>query len=103
MGCQQSGASILQWQAPAIARYRDEADVACIRVRSDLIEQATNVDTTPELCAIETARTIKCGLQFVPDSQQFVIREIARVANRAASGKPPALHIKRARRVRHPA
>src|SRR5437588_9509259 len=50
---QQSLTRFLQWQAPSVACHRDETHVARILVKGNLVEQASNTDTSPALGAIK--------------------------------------------------
>src|SRR6266568_8825013 len=100
---QQRRARFPQRQAPAIARYGDETHVARILMKGNLVEQASNTDTSPALGAIEPTGTIQRCLQGITRRSQFVVGEVAGRSDGAAKREPPGLRIQGTRLIGNPA
>src|SRR4029077_13178580 len=56
---------LVKRQAPAIARHRDEADIARVNMRLRQVEQTAYTHATPALRAIEAAGTVEQRHQLV--------------------------------------
>src|SRR5438067_13693009 len=102
--CRQQGcARFLQRQAPAVARHGDETHVARILVEGNLVEQASNTDTSPALSTVEPTGTIQRRLQGIARRSQLVVGEVAGRSDGATKREPPGLRIQRTRRICYPA